>query len=191
MRKARIRNIVKTATEELRADHIQVRRLEKIIFKCVEELNKGKDIPFSDLTKITIVISEFIDTIHHSREEDSYFPCVTSHDSLKDEIHKFLVEHEFGRRVAKKISHHLKRWKNGEDARENVTRYLKTYAVFLNDHLNKENKFFDDAEADVLTKEEEADMYEEYRSVFAIVKKIDEMIAEIDWLESRDWNLRK
>ena len=191
MRTPRIRNIVKTATEELRADHIQVRRLEKIIFKCVEELNKGKDIPFSDLTKITIVISEFIDTIHHSREEDSYFPCVTSHDSLKDEIHKFLVEHEFGRRVAKKISHHLKRWKNGEDARENVTRYLKTYAVFLNDHLNKENKFFDDAEADVLTKEEEADMYEEYRSVFAIVKKIDEMIAEIDWLESRDWNLRK
>ena len=63
--------------------------------------------------------------------------------------------------------------------------------MFLNDHLNKENKFFDDAEADVLTREEEADMYEEYRSVFAIVKKIDEMIAEIDWLESRDWNLRK
>ena len=83
MRTPRIRNIVKTATEELRTDHIQVRRLEKIIFKCVEELNKGKDIPFSDLTKITIVISEFIDTIHHSREEDSYFPCVTSHDSLK------------------------------------------------------------------------------------------------------------
>lgn len=180
-----------SATEELRADHVQVRRLEKIIFKCVEELKKGNDIPFSDLTKITIVISEFIDTIHHSREEDSYFPCVSSHDSLKEEIHKFLVEHEFGRRVARKISHHLKRWRNGEDARENVTRYLKTYAVFLNDHLNKENKFFDDAEADVLTKEEEADMYEEYRSVFAIVKKVDEMIAEIDWLESRNWNLRR
>ena len=34
-------------------------------------------------------------------------------------------------------------------------------------------------------------MYEEYRSVFTTVKKIDEMIAEIDWLESRDWNMRK
>ena len=179
-----------SATEELRADHVHVRRLEKIIFKCVEELEKGEKIPLSDITKMTIIISEFIDTIHHSREEDSYFPCVASHESLKEEIHKFLVEHEFGRRVARKISHHLKRLKNGEDAWENVTRYLKTYAVFLNDHLNKENKFFDDAEADVLTKEEEADMYEEYRSVFATVKKIEDMIKEIDFLESRPWNLK-
>ena len=179
-----------SATEELRADHIHVRRLEKIIFKCVDELNNGNDIPFSDLTKITIIISEFIDTIHHSREEDSYFPCVASHESLKEEIHKFLVEHDFGRRVARKISHHLKRWKNGEDARENITRYLKTYAVFLNDHLNKENKFFDEAEANVLSKEEETEMYEQYRSIFAIVKKKEDMIAEIDWLESREWYLK-
>ncbi|MCA9812604.1 MAG: hemerythrin domain-containing protein [Nitrosarchaeum sp.] len=179
-----------SATEELRADHVQVRRLEKILFKCIEELEKGEKIPLSDITKMTIIISEFIDTIHHSREEDSYFPCVSSHDSLKEEIHKFLVEHEFGRRVARKISHHLKRLKNGEDAWENITRYLKTYAVFLNDHLNKENKFFDDAETNVLSKEEESEMYEQYRSIFAIVKKKEDMITEIDWLELRPWYLK-
>ena len=66
---SRISEYAMSATEELRADHVQVRRLEKILFKCVEELKKGEDIPFSDLTKITIIISEFIDIIHHSREE--------------------------------------------------------------------------------------------------------------------------
>lgn len=176
-----------SATNELRADHDQVRRLEKIVSKCSEELRNGTEIPLSDIEKITTIISEFVDTIHHSREEDSYFPCVASHDSLKDEIHKFMVEHEFGRNVARKISHHLKRWKEGEDAREPVTRYLKTYAVFLFDHLNKENKFFDDAESNVLSKEEEIEMYEQYRSIFAIVKKKEDMIAEIDFLESRPW----
>jgi len=155
--------------------------------KCSNELYKGTKIPFSDLTKITIVISEFVDTIHHSREEDSYFPCVASYDTLKEEIRKFMIEHEFGRNIARQISYHLKRWKNGEDAQEPVSRYLRTYAIFLNDHLNKENKFFDDAEADVLTKEEETEMYEQYRSVFAIVKKVDEMIAEIDYLENLPW----
>ena len=55
------------------------------------------------------------------------------------------------------------------------------------ENLNKENKFFDDAEADVLSKEEEIEMYEQYRSVFAIVKKVDEMIAEIDYLENQPW----
>ena len=79
-------------------------------------------------------------------------------------------------------------WKEGSDEREPVSRYLNAYGVFLKDHLHKENKFFDTAEADVLTKEEEADMYEEYKSVFAVVKKVEEMIAEIDFLESCSWN---
>ena len=177
-----------SATNQLRADHDQVRRLEKIISKCSTQLDAGTPVPFSDLTKITIVISEFVDTIHHSREEDSYFPCVASYDSLKEEIRKFMIEHEFGRNVARQISHHLKRWKNGEeDAREPVSRYLRTYAIFLNDHLNKENKFFDAAETDVLSKEEETEMYEQYRSVFAIVKKVEELIADIDYLEEQPW----
>jgi hypothetical protein len=30
-------------------------------------------------------------------------------------------------------------------------------------------------------------MYEQYRSVIAIVKKVEQMIAEIDWLETRPW----
>lgn len=98
-----------------------------------------------------------------------------------------MIEHEFGRNIARQISHHLKRWRNGEDAQEPVSRYLRTYAVFLNDHLNKENKFFDVAEAEVLSKEEEIEMYEQYRSVFAIVKKVKELIADIDYLENQPW----
>jgi len=176
-----------SATNQLRADHDQVRRLEKIVAKCAAEIYKGAEIPFSDLEKITVVISEFVDTIHHSREEDSYFPCVASYDNLKDEIRKFMIEHEFGRNIARKISEYLKKWKRGQDAREPVARYLRTYSIFLYDHLNKENKFFDDAEANVLSKEEENEMYEQYRSVIAIVKKIEQMIAEIDWLETRQW----
>ena len=176
-----------SATNQLRADHEQVRRLEKIVKKCADELNKGTKIPFSDLRKITIIISEFIDTIHHSREEDSYFPCVASYDTLKDQIRKFLIEHEFGRNIARQISHHLKRWENGEDAQEPVSRYLRTYGIFLFDHLNKENKFFDDVEDDILSKEEEVEMYEQYKSVFAIVKKVEDMIKDIDYLENQPW----
>ncbi|EGP93138.1 MULTISPECIES: hemerythrin domain-containing protein [Nitrosarchaeum] len=179
-----------SATNQLRADHDQVRRLEKIVAKCADEIYKGTEIPFLDLEKITVVISEFVDTIHHSREEDSYFPCVASYDNLKEEIRKFMIEHEFGRNIARKISEYLKKWKSGQDAREPVARYLRTYSIFLFDHLNKENKFFDDAEANVLSKEEETEMYEQYRSVIAIVKKVEQMIAEIDWLETRPWYMK-
>lgn len=61
------------ATNQLHTDHDQVRRLEKIILKCSDELSKGTQVPFYDLTKIMLVISEFVDIIHHSREEDLTF----------------------------------------------------------------------------------------------------------------------
>ena len=48
-----------SATETLRNDHKQIKRLGKIISKCYTDINAGKTIPFSDLEKITIIISEF------------------------------------------------------------------------------------------------------------------------------------
>ena len=117
-----------------------------------------------------------------------------NHASVKieatiDKPEKFAkwIEHEFGRNIAKEISKHLQRWKKGEDAREPVSRFLRTYSIYLFDHLNKENKFFDQAEAEVLSKEEETEMYEQYRSVTAITKKKEDMIKEIDFLENQPW----
>jgi len=176
-----------SATEALREDHKQIKRLEKIIIKCYTELYAGKNIPLSDIDKITLVIEEFLDSIHYSREEDSYFPCVVSYDHLKEEIHKLLVEHEFSRRIALQIKKYLKKWKDGEDAREPVARYLRTYSIYLIDHMTKEENFFDKAEAEVLSKEEEYDMYEQFKSVMTISKKMEDMIKEIEYLENQSW----
>lgn len=176
-----------SATKLLREDHKQIRRLEKIVIKCYTKLVKGEDIPFSDMEKIVLIISEFLDAIHYSREEDQYFPCVASYDSLKEEIRKFMIEHEFGRRIASNISIYLQKWKKEEDCREPVARYLKAYAVYLDDHMTKEDHFFDTAEKQVLSKEEEVMMYEEFRAVTAVTTKISDMISQITYLENTTW----
>ena len=176
-----------SATETLREDHKQIRRLDKVIIKCYTELYAGKNIPLSDIDKITFVIEEFLDSIHYSREEDSYFPCVASYDHLKQEIRGLLIEHEFSRRIALQIKRHLKRWKEGEDAREPVARFLKTYSVYLMDHMTKEEDFFDKAESEILSKEEEFDMYEQFKSVMTISKKMEDLIKEIEYLETQPW----
>lgn len=175
-----------SATETLRQDHLKIRHLEKIIIKCYQELYAKKSIPISDLEKITFVISEFLDAIHYSREEDSYFACVASYDTLKEEIRKFTIEHEFSRRIAANIAKHVQRWKNGEDAREPVARFLRTYAIYLNDHLTKEEEFFKKAPK-VLSKEEEQVMYEQFQSVMAVSTKIETVMKEIEYLEKQDW----
>ena len=178
-----------SATDSLREDHKQIKRLEKIIIKCYNDLYDGKDIPLDDIEKINLIIAEFLDSIHYSREEDSYFPCVASYDHLKKEIRNLMIEHEFSRRIAKNISKHLTRWKNGEDAREPVARFLRTYSIYLMDHMSKEEQFFDKAENEVLSKEEEMEMFEQFRSVIAITTKMQDMIKEIEYLENRPWFL--
>jgi len=176
-----------SGTEVLRNDHRQIRRLEKVVVKCYTKLYAGEDIPFSDIEKMALIMSEFLDAIHYSREEDQYFPCVATYDSLKQEIRAFMIEHEFGRRIATNVSKYLQKWKSGEDQREPVARYLKAYAVYLDDHLAKEDKFFDTVENEVLSKDEEKMMYEEFRSVTAVVTKLDDMIKSIDYLETTPW----
>ena len=175
------------ATESLREDHKQIRRLDKVIIKCYTELYAGKNIPLSDINKITIIIEEFLDSIHYSKEEDSYFPCVASYDHLKKEIRGLLIEHEFSRRIALQIKKHLKRWKDGEDAREPVARFLKTYSIYLMDHMTKEEKFLDEAESEILSKEEEFEMYEQFSSSMVTSKKIEDLIQEIQYLENQQW----
>lgn len=176
-----------SATDVLRKDHQQIKRLDTVIIKCYQNLNDGKDIPFDDIEKITVIISDFLDSIHYSREEDSYFPCVVSYGSLKEEIRALMIEHEFSRRIARKISQNLQRWKDGEDAREPVARFLRTYSIYLQDHMSKEEDFFDKAQSQVLSREEEQEMYEHFQSVIAITKKIDDMIKEISFLEQQSW----
>ncbi len=176
-----------SATNTLRNDHKQARRLEKIIVQCYKKLAAGQDIPFADIEQITVIISEFLDAIHYSREEDAYFPCVASYDSLKSEIRAFMIEHEFGCKVAHSIAQHLQSWKQGNDEREPVTRFLRTYAVYLNDHMTKEDRFFEITEKEVLSPEDEKIMYEEYMAVITLTKKVHEMIQAIGFLEQTPW----
>ena len=176
-----------SATDTLRDDPKQIKRLGKIVVKCYSDLNAGKTIPFSDLEKITTIISEFLDSIHYSREEDSYFPCVASYDHLQKEIRALLIEHEFSRNIAFKITHHLKRWKNGEDSSEPVARFLRTYSIYLNDHISKEEDFFERAEKEILSKEDEKEMFEQFQSDMLITQIMESILKEIDYLENQSW----
>ena len=176
-----------SASDVLRKDHEEIMKLERVISSCYQNLYDGHHIPFTDIERITFLISEFLDSIHFTREEGSYFPCVASYDTLRKEISALLIEHEFSRNIAKKLSEYLTKWKNGEDMREPVARYLRTYSIFLIDHMSKEEDFFEKAENTVLSKEEEKEMYEQFTSVSAISTKLSELLNEIKQLQEKAW----
>ena len=180
-----------SASDVLRKDHEEIMKLEKVISSCYQNLYEGHHIPFTDIEKITFLISEFLDSIHFTREEGSYFPCVASYDTLRKEISALLIEHEFSRNIAKKLSEYLAKWKNGEDMREPVARYLRTYSIFLIDHMSKEEDFFAKAENTVLSKEEEREMYEQFTSDSTISTNVSELLNEIKQLQEKSWFTNK
>lgn len=180
-----------SATSDLKNDHKIVRRLGTIVQKCSHKLYSNEDIPLEDIETISVIIEEFVDRLHHGKEEQAYFPETKSKDNFGEDIHKFLIEHELGRRIARMLRRHLNSWKKGTDSREPVARFLKSYSVFISDHTGKEDKFFDLVEEKESISEEEDLMllkhYESCRNQAGGKIRMEQMLKLIDYLESKSW----
>jgi hypothetical protein len=80
----------------------------------LEELQKdalmyyiNQDIPIEYIQIISVVIEEFVDGFHRDKEEKAYFPVTKYKNSFSEDIRKFLIEHEFTRRIAKMLRREL------------------------------------------------------------------------------------
>ena len=143
------------ATQNLKNDHITIRRVKEIAQKCSNQLYANQYVPIEDIEIISVIIEEFVDHFHHGKEEKAYFPDTKDKNGFAEDVRKFLIEHELGRRIATMLRRELNEWKmkmketspeiNKHDTTtlEPVARFLKSYAVFIDDHTGKEDKFFD------------------------------------------------
>jgi hypothetical protein len=78
---------------------------------------------------------------------------------------------------------------------EPVARFLKSYAVFIDDHTGKEDKFFDlvDKRNVISNKEDEMLLkhYEICKNQAGGEARMQEMIILIEYLEEREWMKNK
>ena len=179
-----------SATDDLLQDHILIRRLQVVIEKCYTQLYEGKEIPMGDLVKIADIIEQFVDHFHHGKEENGYFPKTESKSSYSEEIRKFIVEHEFGRRIARRVRIHLEEFLQGKDAKEPLARYLKTYSMFILDHTTKEDSFFMKLKENQSLSEGEELMLKEQFNCMKLEcarKGGSNLIQILGQLESTDW----
>jgi len=178
-----------SATEDLLRDHVFIRRLQVVIEKCYTILHEGKNVPFGDLVKISDLMEQFVDQFHHGKEETSYFPENEHRDNYSDDVRKFVLEHEFGRRIARRVKIHLEEFLQGKDAREPLARYLKTYSVFILDHTTKEDRFFTDIkDRQSLSVDEEKRLKGEFeRMKHECMRKSGNLVEMLDQIERAEW----
>ena len=196
-----------SSTDSLMQEHLIVRRIGNIAQRCSDRLYANEDIPIEDIQIISVVMEEFVDAFHHGKEEKAYFPITRSKDGFSEDIRKFLIEHELGRRIANMLRRELNaliahdddsnskgagiglKWNNRN--KEPVARFLKSYAIFVSDHTTKEDIFFKTIQAkNSISEEEDRELlrhYEACKSQIGGQVRIEEMVKLIDYLEAREW----
>lgn len=191
------------ATQNLKNDHITIRRVKEIAQNCSNKLYANQYVPIEDIEIISVIIEEFVDHFHHGKEEKAYFPDTKDKNGFAEDVRKFLIEHELGRRIATMLRRELNEWKmkmketspeiNKHDTTslEPVARFLKSYAVFIDDHTGKEDKFFDLVdERNVITDKENEMLLKHYeicKNQAGGKARMQEMIILIEYLEEREW----
>ena len=196
-----------SSTKNLKNDHITIRRVRNIAQKCSDNLYSNKEVPLEHIEIISVIIEEFVDDFHHGKEEQAYFPETKEKDDYAEDIHKFLIEHELGRRIANMLRREITVLKENrsKDKDENkmlsnnrkinltepVARFLKSYAVFIDDHTGKEDKFFELVESSKsLSLDEDKRLLEHYevcKNQVGGETRIQEMLKLIEYLEKQDW----
>jgi hemerythrin-like domain-containing protein len=197
-----------SSTDNLIQEHLIVRRIGNVAQRCSDRLYANEeDISIEDIQIISVVMEVFIDAFHHGKEEKAYFPITRSKDGFSEDIRKFLIEHELGRRIANMLRRELDaliehddgsdskgagvglKWNNRN--KEPVARFLKSYAIFISDHTSKEDIFFKSIqEKNSVSEEEDRDLlrhYEVCKGQMGGQARLEEMLRLIEYLESREW----
>lgn len=188
------------STLELISDHLTIRRVGTIAHKCAEKLiEEDESILLEEIEILYVIIMEFIDRFHHIKEEDAYFPKTNSKE-FSENIRKFIIEHQFGRNIANMLQRELMPCKKErrilKSKREPIARFLKTYSIFISDHTEKEDKFFETIlnqqnTGHYLISEDDDNAllkhYERCKNKAGGKERMDQMIKLIKYLEEREW----
>ena len=89
-----------SSTRNLKDDHIVIRRVRDIAQTCSYKLYNNIYVPIEHIEIISVIIEEFVDNFHHGKEEKAYFPETKGKNNFAEDVRKFLIEHELGRRIA-------------------------------------------------------------------------------------------
>jgi hemerythrin-like domain-containing protein len=130
-------------TEELKAEHEDIRRMLAVVGEMVARMDRGQDVDADDIEKAIDFIRNYADGYHHAKEEDLLFPAMYDAGFPKDggPVAVMLGEHDEGRAYVGALAEATARYSVGDTtARAEVAEYALSYAGLLDQHIEKENQ---------------------------------------------------
>ncbi|MEI6059295.1 MAG: hemerythrin domain-containing protein [Bacteroidota bacterium] len=129
---------MKTATQNLENDHVQILRLIEVMERITQSADPNVEHP----ELIVKVIREFADELHHAKEENLLFPLMVQkgYSNETGPVAVMLHDHEQGRIFVKGMAENISLYKQGgQDALSAIYSNMLGYADLLKTHIAKEN----------------------------------------------------
>jgi hemerythrin-like domain-containing protein len=143
-----------TATKNLEEDHIYVLKLTDVM----KAITHSENADIKHIEDIVDIIKNFADGLHHSKEENLFFPALEKKgfSAQQGPVAVMLNEHILGRNFVKGIADNLEKFKNGDkDSSERIYQNMRGYAELLVNHIAKENNVLFRMADKVFSKEEQ------------------------------------
>jgi hemerythrin-like domain-containing protein len=129
---------MKTATENLENDHVNILRLIDVM----ERMVSIKSINAEHFEEVVNLIKNYADGFHHAKEENLLFPLMVTKgfSAQYGPVAVMLHEHDQGREYVKGMTEGIALYKEGDEgAVSMIYRNMLGYISLLRDHIEKEN----------------------------------------------------
>ncbi len=128
------------STESLRRDHDLITKVVRAMESTVQLLIDGKEIPESILRDVIEFTTNFTDTCHHGKEEESLFPTLerAGMPSNIGPIAMMLLEHQQSREIVTRMISSTKEYLDSGNS-DRLIVDMQQYIKHITEHLWKEN----------------------------------------------------
>lgn len=173
---------MKTATQNLESDHVQILRLIEVM----EQITKLEHPNTEHLDLIVKIIREFADGIHHAKEEELLFPLMVQKgfSNQTGPVAVMLHDHVDGRNLVKEMAENISLFKQGDSAAlKTLYSYMLVYADLLKNHIAKENTVLFRMADNIFTNTEQELLLHDFAKVEG---KIENGLGKVDYLNMID-----
>jgi hemerythrin-like domain-containing protein len=153
------------AMDILIKEHSYIKKVLNAVKKDCEQLAEGKEIDAKFYWSTLDFVRNYADTYHHLKEEKDLFRLLGEADvKLKDgPVRGMLLEHDMGRFYMKMLQENLELYENGNKTRKAyIIANALSYAVMLEEHINKEDNVLYAMAKRVLSKEVQEKLLEQF-----------------------------
>lgn len=130
------------ATEELKQEHVLIKRMLAVLRVVAVRANRGQEPPPDFCPRVLDFLRNFVDRCHHGKEEDNLFPAMVQHGVPQNDgpISVMLMQHDLGRPYVQGLDEAGKLLASGDKtALKALAKNARGYAGHLDQHIDMED----------------------------------------------------